>query len=95
MTDLRVKVKSHLRVKVCSPLGGHKRGNTGSASTSENGISRSSSRGRGRSWRGVVEVEAEMRLMIWGGGSMIREKRFKRQKGHRVVSKDKKWVKRK
>ena len=53
-----------LRVKVCSSLGGHKQGDTGTASTSGNGTSRSSSRGRGegRSCRGGVEVAAETRL---------------------------------
>ena len=100
--DLRLKVRSpfgkddlggavDLRVKVCSPLGGHKQGVTGT--------SRSSSRGRGggRSCRGGVEEAAETRLNnLWGGGgSMIREKSFKRQKRHRVVNKDKKLVKRK
>ena len=64
MTDLRVKVNGLLRVKAFSRLGGHKQGNTGSASTSGNGTSRSSSRGRGgcRSCRGVVEAAAEARL---------------------------------
>ena len=51
-----------LRVKVFSPLGGHKQGDTGTASTSGHGTSRSSSRGRGRSCRGGVEEAAEMRL---------------------------------
>ena len=53
-----------LRVKVFSPLDGHKQGDTGMASTSGNGTSRSSSRGRGegRSCRGGVEEAAEMRL---------------------------------
>ena len=49
--------------------------------------------------RGQVEVSLGEILsrqeQVDGGGAMIREKRFKRQKGHRVVSKDKKWVKRK
>ena len=55
-----------LRVKVCSPLGGHKQGDTGTASTSAHGTSRSSSRGRGggRSWLGVVEVAVEVGLII-------------------------------
>ena len=55
-----------LRVKVCGPLGGHKQGDTGTALKSGNGISRSSSRGRGggRSWRGVVEAAVEVRLII-------------------------------
>ena len=55
-----------LRVKVCSPLGGQKQGNTGTASTSGHGTSRSSSRsrGEGRYWRGVVEVAVEVRLKI-------------------------------
>ena len=53
-----------LQVKVFGPLGGHKQGDTGTASTSGNGISRSSSRGRGggRSCRGSVEEAAETRL---------------------------------
>ena len=72
---MRVKVRSpfgehnpgsaiDLRVRVFSPLGGHKQGDTGTASTSGNGTSRSSSRGRGggRSCRGGVEVAAETRL---------------------------------
>ena len=46
-----------LRVKVCSPLGGHKQGVTGMASTSGHGTSRSSRRGRGG-----VEEAAETRL---------------------------------
>ena len=52
-------------MKVCGPLGGHKQGNTGTASKSGHGTSRSSSRGKGggRSWRGVVEVAVEMRLI--------------------------------
>ena len=54
----------HLRVRVFSPLGGHKQGDTGMASTSGHGTSRSSSRGRGggRSCRGGVEEAAETRL---------------------------------
>ena len=73
MTDQRVKVNGHLRVKVCSPLGGHKQGNTGSASTSGNGTSRSNSRGRGggRSWRGFVEAAAKMRLIIWAQSRLL------------------------
>ena len=53
-----------LRVKVFGPLGGHKQGDTGMASTSLHGTSRSSSRGRGggRSCRGGVEEAAETRL---------------------------------
>ena len=52
-----------LRVKVFSPLVGHKQGDTGTASTSGKGTSRSS-RGRveGRSCRGGVEEAAETRL---------------------------------
>ena len=50
-----------------------------------------------RQWRQVLrdvdEVVAGCILMIYGGGTMVREKRFKSRKGHRVVSKDKKWVK--
>ena len=51
-------------MKVCSPLGGHKQGDTETASKSLHGTSRSSSRGRGRgrSWRGVVEAAAAVRL---------------------------------
>ena len=73
VADLRVKVNGHLRVKVCSPLGGHKQGITGSASASGNGTFRSSSRGRGggRSWRGVVEAAAEMRLIIWAQSRLL------------------------
>ena len=72
---MRVKVRSpfgehnlgsavELLVKVFSPLGGHKQDDTGTASTSEYGTSRSSSRGRGggRSCRGGVEEAAETRL---------------------------------
>ena len=72
---MRVKVRSlfgehdlgsavDLRVKVFSNLGGHKQGDTGTASTSGHGTSRSSSRGRGggRSCRGGVEEAAETRL---------------------------------
>ena len=51
-----------LRVKICSPLGEHKQGDTGTASTSGNGTSRSSSRGGGRSCRGGLEEAAETRL---------------------------------
>ena len=53
-----------LRVRVFSPLGGHKQGDNGTASTSVHGTSRSSNRGRGggRSCRGGVEEAAEMRL---------------------------------
>ena len=55
-----------LQVKACSPLGGHKQGDTGTASKSGNGTSRSSSRGRGgdRSCRGVAEAAAEVRPII-------------------------------
>ena len=55
-----------MQVKVCGPLGEHKQGDTGAASKSGHGTSRSSSRGRGggRSWRDVVEAAAEVRLMI-------------------------------
>ena len=62
-----------LRVKVCSPPGGHKQGSTGSASTSGYGTSRSSSRGRGggRSWRGVVETAVELRLIIWAQSRLL------------------------
>ena len=54
-------------MKVCSPLGGHKQGNTRTASTSGHATYRSSSRGRGggRSWRGLVEAAVEVRLIIW------------------------------
>ena len=54
----------NLRVKAFSPLGGHKQGDTGKASMSGHGASRSSSRGRGgsRSCRGGVEEAAETRL---------------------------------
>ena len=57
-------VAVHLRVRVCSPLGGHKQGDTGTAMTSGHGTSRSSSRGRGggRSCRGGVKKAAETRL---------------------------------
>ena len=53
-----------LRVKVFSPLRGHKQGDMGVASTSGHGTSRSISRGRGgaRSCRGGVEEAAETRL---------------------------------
>ena len=52
-----------LLVKVFSPLGGHKQGDTGMASTSGHGTFRSSrGRGEGRSCRGGVEVAAETRL---------------------------------
>ena len=52
-----------LRVKVFSPLGGHKRGDTAAASTSGNGTSRNSrGGGEGRSCRGGVEEAAESRL---------------------------------
>ena len=55
-----------MRVKVCGPLGGHTQGDTGTASKSGHGTSRSISRGRGggRSWTGVVEIAAEVRLII-------------------------------
>ena len=51
-------------MKVCNPLGGHKQGDTGTASKYGHGTARSSSRGRGggRSWRGVAEVAAAVRL---------------------------------
>ena len=53
-------------MKVCSHLGGHEQGDTGTASKFRHGTSSSSSRGRGggRSWRGVVEAAVEVRLMI-------------------------------
>ena len=52
-----------LRVKVFSPLAGHKQGDTGTASTSGNGTSRSSrGGGEGRSCRGGVEEAAETRV---------------------------------
>ena len=51
-----------MRVRVFSPLGGHKQGDTGTASTSEHGTSRSSSRGRGG-----VEEAAETRLTNLAG----------------------------
>ena len=62
-----------LRVKVCSPLGGHKQGDTGTASTSGHGTSKRSSRGRGggRSWSGVVEAAVEVRLIIWAQSRLI------------------------
>ena len=70
--DLRVKVRGalastswvDLRVKVRSLLGRHNQGDTGTASTSGHGTSRSSSIGRcgGRSCRGGVEEAAETRL---------------------------------
>ena len=41
----RLERQGDLRVKVCSPLGGHKQGDTGVALKSGRGISRSSSRG--------------------------------------------------
>ena len=78
--DLLVKVRSlfveynpggavDLRVRFFSPLAGHKQGDTGTAATSGNGTSRSSSRGRdeGRSCRGGVEEAAEMRLSNLSG----------------------------
>ena len=53
-----------LRVKVFSPFGGHKQGDTGMASTSGHGTFRSSRfGGEGRSCRGGVE-EAEIRVFI-------------------------------
>ena len=63
----RFEGQGDLRVKVCSPLGGHKQGDTGTATTSVHGTSKSSSRcrGGGRSWRGVVEAAVEVRLIIW------------------------------
>ena len=69
----RLEGQGDLRVKVCSPLGRHKQGNTGSASTSGHGTSRSSSRGRGggRSWRGVVEAAVVVRLMIWAKSRLL------------------------
>ena len=72
----RLEEQGDLRVKVCSPLGGHKPGNTGSASTPGHGTSRSSSRSRGggRSWKGVVEAAVEVRLIIWGGGRWLEKK---------------------
>ena len=52
-----------LRVKVFSPLGGHKQGDTAEASTSGNGTPRNSrGEGEGRSCRGGVEEVAESRL---------------------------------
>ena len=52
-----------LRVKVLSPLGGHKQSDTAAASTSGNGTSRNSrGGGKGRSCRGGVEEAAESRL---------------------------------
>ena len=60
-------------MKVCSPLGGHKEGDTGTTSKSGHGKSRSSSRGRGggRSWRGVVEAAVEVRLIIWAQSRLL------------------------
>ena len=60
-------------MKVCTPLGGHKQGDTGTASESGHGTSRSSSRGggEGRSWRGVVEAAAEVRLIIWAQSRLL------------------------
>ena len=58
-------------MKVCSPLGGHKQGDTGKASTSGYGTSRSSSRGGGMSWRGVVEAAVEVRLIIWAQSRLL------------------------
>ena len=60
-------------MKVCSPLGGHKQGDTGTASKSGNGTSRSSltGRGGGRSWRGVVEAVVEVRLIIWAQSRLL------------------------
>ena len=50
-------------MKVFSPLGGHKQGDTGTASTSGHETSRSSrGGGEGRSCRGGVEEAAETRL---------------------------------
>ena len=52
-----------MRVKVFSPLGGHKLGDTGTVSTSGKGTSRSSrGRGKGMSCRGGIEEAAETRL---------------------------------
>ena len=52
-----------LQVKVFSPVGGHKQGETAIASTSGHGRSRSSrGRGEGRSCRGDVEEAVETRL---------------------------------
>ena len=61
----RLEGQGELRVKVYSPLGGQKQGDTGTASTSGHGTSRSSSRGRGggRSWRGVVQAAVEVKLI--------------------------------
>ena len=50
-------------MKVRSPLGGHKQGDTAAALTSGNGTSRNSrGGGEGRSCRGGVEESAESRL---------------------------------
>ena len=50
-------------MKVFSPLGGHKQGDTGTASTSWHGTSRRNrGGGEGRSCRGGVEEAAETRL---------------------------------
>ena len=56
-------LRAHLqRQGDCGPLGEHRQGDTGMASKSGHGTSRSSSRGRGggRSWRGVVEVTDDL-----------------------------------
>ena len=68
---VRLEGQGDLRVKVCSPLGGHKQDDTGTASKSGNGTSRSSSRGGGRSWRGVVEAAVEVRLVIWAQSRLV------------------------
>ena len=64
VTREHVERQGDFRVKVCSPLGRHKQDDTGTASKSWHGTARSSSRGRGggRSWRGVVEAAAAVRL---------------------------------
>ena len=50
-------------MKVSSPLGGHKQGDTAAALKSGHRTSSSSrGRGEGRSWRGVVEAAVVVRL---------------------------------
>ena len=60
-------------MRVFSPLGGHKKGDTGKASTFGHGTSRSSSRGigGGRSCRGGVEEAAETRLNNLAGFRVV------------------------
>ena len=83
VTDLRVKVNGALASmswearwlaseslqSFCWP----QQGDTGTASKSGYGTSRSSGRGRGggRSWRGVVEAAVEVRLIIWAQSRLL------------------------